>query len=93
MQYLLYKNLDRVYLSIISQMARKVKVWRGMTREEIYARMGGAGEVSEWLKEHAWKACMRATVSGVRIPISPPFIVRIAHVGIFLFIVFMVKCS
>ena len=34
--------------------------------------MGGAGEVSEWLKEHAWKACMRATVSGVRIPISPP---------------------
>ena len=34
--------------------------------------MQGAGEVSEWLKEHAWKACMRATVSGVRIPISPP---------------------
>ena len=30
------------------------------------------GEVSEWLKEHAWKACMRATVSRVRIPLSPP---------------------
>ncbi len=30
------------------------------------------GEVSEWLKEHAWKACGRETASGVRIPPSPP---------------------
>ncbi len=29
------------------------------------------GEVSEWLKEHAWKACVRVTVPGVRIPPSP----------------------
>ena len=29
------------------------------------------GEVAEWLKAHAWKACIRATVSGVRIPSSP----------------------
>ena len=27
-------------------------------------------EVSEWLKEHAWKVCMRATVSRVRISSS-----------------------
>ena len=30
------------------------------------------GEVSERLKEHAWKACVRETVPGVRIPPSPP---------------------
>ena len=31
------------------------------------------GEMAEWLKAHAWKACIRETVSGVRIPLSPPF--------------------
>lgn len=31
------------------------------------------GEMSEWLKEHAWKACVGATLPGVRIPLSPPF--------------------
>ena len=30
--------------------------------------------MSEWLKEHAWKVCMRETVSRVRIPLSLPFI-------------------
>jgi hypothetical protein len=29
------------------------------------------GEVSEWLKEHAWKVCIPARVSRVRIPPSP----------------------
>ena len=39
------------------------------------ARMGGSGEVSEWLKEHAWKVCKRLnSASGVRIPLSPPVI-------------------
>src|SRR5690606_17776971 len=31
-----------------------------------------SGEVSERLKEHAWKVCIRETVSRVRIPPSPP---------------------
>ena len=30
------------------------------------------GELSEWFKEHAWKACIGASLSGVRIPHSPP---------------------
>ncbi len=30
------------------------------------------GEVAEWLKAHAWNACIRETVSRVRIPLSPP---------------------
>src|SRR5690606_8513287 len=34
---------------------------------------GSSGEVSEWLKEHAWKVCKRLNrASGVRIPLSPP---------------------
>src|SRR5262245_55373655 len=28
--------------------------------------------MSEWLKEHAWKACVGETVPRVRIPLSPP---------------------
>jgi len=31
-----------------------------------------AGEMSEWLKEHAWKACVGETLPRVRIPLSPP---------------------
>ena len=31
------------------------------------------GEMSEWFKEHAWKACVQETVPRVRIPLSPPF--------------------
>src|SRR5690606_7907515 len=34
---------------------------------------GTCGEVSEWLREHAWKVCKRLNrASGVRIPLSPP---------------------
>src|SRR5690606_39545546 len=34
---------------------------------------GSSGEVSEWLKEHAWKVGKRLNrASGVRIPLSPP---------------------
>ena len=36
-----------------------------------YPSMRNKGEVAEWLKAHAWKACIRVTVSGVRIPSSP----------------------
>ena len=32
------------------------------------------GEVSEWLKVHPWKGCVRESVPGVRIPPSPPFL-------------------
>lgn len=35
------------------------------------------GEVSEWLKEHAWKVCKRLIpASRVRIPPSPPILMR-----------------
>ena len=35
------------------------------------------GDLSEWLKEHAWKACKRETVSRVRIPQSPLIVLQI----------------
>lgn len=30
------------------------------------------GQVAEWLKAHAWNACIRETVSRVQIPLCPP---------------------
>ena len=33
-----------------------------------------SGQVAEWLKAHAWKVCIRETVSRVRIPPCPPFL-------------------
>jgi hypothetical protein len=33
--------------------------------------------MAEWLKAHAWKACVRETVPWVRIPLSPPVNVEI----------------
>ena len=38
-------------------------------RVRLGVRCGG---VAEWLKAHAWKVCMRETVSRVRIPPPPP---------------------
>jgi hypothetical protein len=35
-------------------------------------KTGRSGEMAEWLKAHAWKACVRETVPWVRIPLSPP---------------------
>src|SRR5437879_2720947 len=35
-------------------------------------KTGASGEMAEWLKAHAWKACVRETVPWVRIPLSPP---------------------
>ncbi len=39
-----------------------------------HASLGCAppGRVAEWFKAHAWKACIRETVSRVRIPPPPP---------------------
>src|ERR1700722_11628195 len=40
-----------------------------------------AGEMAEWLKAHAWKACLLERVTWVRIPLSPPVFygLRIYH--------------
>ena len=38
-----------------------------------------SGEMAEWLKAHAWKACVRETVPWVRIPLSPPLIPDISY--------------
>ena len=36
--------------------------------------------MSEWLKEHAWKACVGETLPRVRIPLSPPIsLASLAH--------------
>ena len=44
------------------------------------------GEMAEWLKAHAWKACLGETLTRVRIPVSPPALhaadVNLARKGI-----------
>ena len=54
------------------------------------------GEVAEWLKAHAWKACILLKVSRVRIPFSPPKIemnnllkIIIFNTSIFLFLLIL----
>ncbi len=44
------------------------------------------GDVSEWLKEHAWKVCIWETVSRVRISPSPQKSKRPDNSGRLLFI-------
>ena len=47
---------------------------RFMLHQNIRVRPGvRCGGVAEWLKAHAWKVCIRETVSRVRIPPPPPF--------------------
>jgi hypothetical protein len=41
-------------------------------REAALGRVCPCGGVAEWLKAHAWKVCIRETVSRVRIPLPPP---------------------
>ncbi len=43
-----------------------------MTNAQNSAMMRLLGEMTEWLKVHAWKACVHENVPGVRIPFSPP---------------------
>jgi hypothetical protein len=42
-------------------------------------RAGLRGGMAEWLKAHAWKACIRETVSWVRIPLPPPNALRLLN--------------
>ena len=54
--------------------AKKQAGYGEMSRRSGSSRVGGHlhGEMSEWLKEHAWKACVGETLPRVRIPLSPP---------------------
>ncbi len=38
-----------------------------------FNRFARRGEMAEWLKAHAWKACLLERVTWVRIPLSPPY--------------------
>ena len=51
----------------------KLVVWGMLAIIRGFSERGrNAGEVDEWLKSHAWKACIGSNLSGVRIPLSPP---------------------
>src|SRR5258708_4892016 len=48
------------------------RAFRGAVRIKTIASQG-AGEMAEWRKAHAWKACLLERVTWVRIPLSPPY--------------------
>lgn len=52
---------------------RGLVLWPGARLKKTSAAQA-FGEVAEWLKAHAWKACLRETVTWVRIPLSPPIL-------------------
>ena len=57
--------------------ARKLLILKRPAPSE---RSESRGEMSEWLKEHAWKACVGETLPRVRIPLSPPIsLAALAH--------------
>ena len=39
--------------------------------------------MAEWFKAHAWRACIGATLSWVRIPLSPPLLNDFAQLMIY----------
>ena len=50
-----------------------LRIVRGLRNDHV-SFWTALGEVSEWLKEHAWKACIGLSLSRVRIPPSPPLL-------------------
>src|SRR6516225_6865915 len=39
--------------------------------------------MAEWLKAHAWKACLGETLTWVRIPLSPPVLKHLTRFAIY----------
>lgn len=67
-------NLEQYFSAILT--SSKIFLFKSivscLAEYKIFAIIARLGEVSEWLKEHAWKVCIRFRVSRVRIPLSPP---------------------
>src|SRR4051795_13393962 len=62
---------------------------RGLSRHRapLYcARRTVPGGMAEWLKALAWKACIRETVSWVRIPLPPPRTKRLKYLLLLTFL-------
>ena len=49
-----------------------IRGFESLPLRQVLCQLYGCGEVSEWPKEHAWKACVGVTPPRVRIPPSPP---------------------
>lgn len=52
----------------------KTLAGRILTTEKADIIKKNLGQMAERLNAHAWKACLRASVTGVRIPLCPPLI-------------------
>src|SRR5258708_32289654 len=63
----------RKLYSLFNRLRKSKGAWPQSLAKRLVPRQEKAsGEMAEWLKAHAWKACVRETVPWVRIPLSPP---------------------
>ena len=63
-----FYNLDNVKLIAVASKSKE----KLLGFKENFEIKNKNGEVAEWLKAHAWKACKGFSLSWVRIPFSPP---------------------
>ena len=60
------------YYSGLAQLVEHLTVNQGVVSSSLTTGVFLFGELSEWLKEHDWKSCIRIiSVSRVQIPYSP----------------------
>ena len=52
------------------------RFWFTLARSEIQASSVLSGEVSEWLKEHAWKVCIRQRIEGSNPSLSANLLIK-----------------
>ncbi len=67
---------DRCRAGSSPELKDSVLVYSGRKGIYISLRPDFLGELSEWLKEHAWKACVPERVPRVRIPHSPQKVIK-----------------
>src|SRR6516164_9908408 len=65
------------HLKVVAWSERWAEARKRASRFDVEKRCGPvkrvrSGGVAEWLKAHVWKACLRETVTWVRIPLPPP---------------------
>ena len=68
---------DAEFNTKIASLCRRLVIFPPFRPDSLAKRLfalqeRASGEMAEWLKAHAWKACVRETVPWVRIPLSPP---------------------
>ena len=70
-----FNYIVRIFLKLITfQFVDSLKIISKLIAFSKFIDLIKKREMAEWFKAHAWKVCIRETVSRVRIPLSLPLI-------------------